>query len=98
MTQTKAILIKNWIKEMGFKLTKRHQLEHRTKKINYYTLGNFGIYEEQTPLKRSASASEKKLKFISWTPWGDDFEINSVKELSEAYENFIKYNPSTVLN
>ena len=39
--------------------------------------------------------SEKKLKFISWSPWGDDLEINSVKELSKAYEDFVKYGSET---
>ena len=77
---------------MGFKLTKSHLLEHRTRKIKYYTLGNFGVYEEITPA--NAEATEKKLKFISWSPWGDDLEINSVKELSKAYEDFVKYNPN----
>ena len=98
MTRSNALSIKNWIKGMGFKLTKSHLLEHRTRKIKYYTLGNFGVYEEITPIKKSEISSNKKLKFISWTPWGDDFEINSVKDLSKAYEDFIKYNPNVVLN
>lgn len=97
MTQNKALSIKNWIKGMGFKLTKSHLLEHRTRRIKYYTLGNFGVYEEIVPAKKTESAA-KKLKFISWTPWGDDFEINSVKDLSKAYEDFIRYNPNLVLN
>ncbi|MBC8053145.1 MAG: hypothetical protein H7Y13_08770 [Sphingobacteriaceae bacterium] len=97
MTQNKALSIKNWIKEMGFKLSKSHLLEHGTRKIKYYTLGNFGVYEETRPSIKSES-SEKKQKFISWTPWGDDVEINSVKDLSKAYEDFIKYNPNLVLN
>lgn len=79
---------------MGFKLTKSHVLDHRTKKIKYYTLDNFGVYEEISPSKKS----EKELKFISWTPWGDDVEINSVKDLRQAYEEFVKYNPNIVLN
>jgi hypothetical protein len=49
MTRNNALSIKNWIKNMGFKLTKSHLLEHRTRKIKYYTLGNFGVYEEITP-------------------------------------------------
>lgn len=97
MTQSKALSIKSWIKGMGFKLTKSHLLNHRTKQIKYYTLGNFGVYEEITPVKNSES-SDKKQKFISWTPWGDNFEINSVKDLSKAYEDFINYNPNVVLN
>lgn len=91
MTQNRALSIKNWIKTMGFELTKSHQLEHRTRKIKYYTLGNFGIYEEITP---SRAANGKKQKFISWTPWGDDFEVRSVSDLSQAYQNFVNYNPN----
>jgi hypothetical protein len=98
MTQNKALSIKNWIKGMGLKLTRSHLLEHRTKRIKYYTLGNFGVYEEITPLKRSETTAGKKLKFISWTPWGDNLEINSVKDLTKAYEDFIKYNPNLGLN
>lgn len=98
MTQNKALSIKNWIKDMGFKLTKSHFLDHRRRKIKYYTLGNFGVYEEITPLKKSETVAEKKRKFISWTPWGDDLEINSVKDLSKAYNEFITYNPNVVLN
>lgn len=97
MTQNKALSIKNWIKEMGFKLTKSHLLEHRTRKIKYYTLGNFGVYEEITPSKKSVP-SDKKRKFISWTPWGDDVEINSVRDLSKAYNEFMNYNPNLSLN
>lgn len=79
---------------MGFQLTKSHLLDHRTKKIKYYTLGNFGVYEEITP----KNATEKKQKFISWTPWGDNFEVNSVKDLSRAYQEFTDYNPNAQLN
>jgi hypothetical protein len=98
MTQNKALSIKNWIKEMGLKLTKSHLLDHRRKRIKYYTLGNFGVYEEITPSKKSEQGSDKKLKFISWTPWGDDVEINSVKDLSRVYEEFTRYNPNLSLN
>jgi hypothetical protein len=98
MTRNNALSIKNWIKNMGFKLTKSHLLEHRTRKIKYYTLGNFGVYEEITPVKKSESSSDKKRKFTSWTPWGDNVRINSVKDLSNAYEEFIEYNPNIVLN
>jgi len=80
---------------MGFELTKSHLLNHRTKKLKYYTLGNFGIYEEITPTK---TTSEKKQKFISWTPWGDLIEVHSVKELCKAYEEFMDYNPPVALN
>ncbi len=91
MTRNRALTIKNWIKTMGFELTKSHHLDHRTKKIKYYTLGNFGVYEEITPTRTSA---HKKQKFISWTPWGDHFEVNSVRDLSQAYQNFVTYNPN----
>lgn len=86
MTQNRALTIKSWIKTMGFELTKSHLLEHKRKKVKYYTLGNFGIYEEITPSK---STTGKKLKFISWTPSGDHFEVNSVRDLSEAYQNYV---------
>lgn len=81
---------------MGFELTKSHLLQHRTKKVKYYTLGNFGVYEEITPTKKQPA--EKKQKFISWTPWGDSIEVHSVKELSKAYEEFIDFNPTVALN
>ena len=38
-----------------------------------------------------------KQRFISWTPWGDDFEITSVKDLSKAYQEFLEYNPNMVM-
>jgi len=95
MTRNRASSIKNWIKSMGFQLTKSHLLDHRTKKIKYYTLDNFGVYEEITPAR---TTDEKKQKFISWTPWGDYFEVNSVEELSKAYEEFLNYNPNVILN
>lgn len=94
MTRNNALSIKSWIKSMGFELSKSHFLEHRTRKIKYYTLGNFGVYEEINQAKKTTSTGNKKQKFISWTPWGDDFEVNSVKELSKAYEDFMKYNPN----
>ena len=83
---------------MGFELTRSHLLEHRTRKIKYYTLGNFGIYEETTPSKKQDTQAEKSRRFISWTPWGDDFEVNSVKDLSKAYQDFISYNPNVQMN
>lgn len=95
MTQNRALSIKNWIKSRGFKLTRSHLLNHRTKTIKYYTLGNFGVYEEITPSK---SAAQKKRKFISWTPWGENFEVTSVSDLSKAFEEFENYNPDIALN
>jgi hypothetical protein len=98
MTPDKALSIRSWIKDMGFKLTKSHLLEHRTRKLKYYTLGNFGVYEEITPVSKSVPTSKKNRKFISWTPWGDNVVIRSVRDLSKAYDDFIKYNPDVVLN
>ncbi|WP_256009281.1 hypothetical protein [Desertivirga xinjiangensis] len=93
MTRNRALSIRNWIKNMGFQLTKSHLLDRRTRKIKYYTLGNFGIYEEISPKN-----AEKKEKFISWTPWGDNIEVNSVNDLSKAYEEFLNYNPNVLPN
>lgn len=98
MTRNNALSIKGWLKRMGFKLTKSHSLQHHTRKINYYTLGNFGIYEETELKNKAQSAPDKKRKFISWTPWGDNFEVQSLKDLRDAYEEFMKYNPEVVLN
>ena len=96
MPRETATAIKDWIKKMGFKLIKSHNLNHRTTKINYYSLGNFGVYEEI--LKTQKSGAAEKRKFISWTPWGIDFEVNSVRDLSRAYEEFVEYNPNVVLS
>lgn len=101
MTQNKARSIKNWIKRMGFKLTKKHVSSVNSKRINYYTLDNFGVYEEisSSPTKTSGTVpAGKKQKFISWTPWGVDFEINSVRDLSRAYAEFLNYNPDVAVN
>ena len=98
MTPNKASSIRNWIKSMGFKLSKSHILSSRSKKIKYYTLDNFGIYEE-TPIRKAdgkASSSLKDKKFVSWTPWGDNLEITSVRDLSRAYAEFMKYNPNVL--
>ena len=91
MPLKRILAIKDWIKSMGFKLVKSHLVNRRNTRINYYSLGNFGIYEEiSMPIKIH---SEKKLKFISWNPWGDDFEVNSVKDLSQAYEDTLTISP-----
>ena len=99
MARNKITAIKNWIKGMGFELVKSHVVNGKSVKINYYSLGNFGIYEEISkvinPDKKSAG---DKLRFISWTPWGIDFEVNSVNDLSEAYQDSISYNPDIALN
>lgn len=84
---------------MGFKLAKSHTLSGSLKKIKYYTLDNFGVYEE-IPLRKTdkkASSSTKNKRFISWTPWGENLEINSVRDISKAYADFVKYNPGTTL-
>ena len=99
MTPNKAQSIKAWIKRMGFKLTKKHVSNSQSKKINYYTLDNFGIYEEisSSPKKVNSDTPVQKQRFISWNPWGVDFEINSVRDLSKAYAEFINYNPNVQL-
>jgi hypothetical protein len=100
MTRNKAQSIKNWIKSMGFKLAKSHVSSRNKRRINYYTLDNFGVFEEITspPKNIGETIMEKKQKFISWNPWGIDFEINSVRELSKAYAEFLKYNPDVVVS
>lgn len=98
MTPRKALSIRNWIKSMGFKLSKSHVRNQEARKIKYYTLDNFGVYEE-IPLRKTdgkVSSSDKNKRFISWTPWGDLFEINSVRDISKAYADFIRYNPNLV--
>jgi hypothetical protein len=81
--------IKNWIKSMGFELVNTHDLNGRSVKINYYSLGNFGIYEE---ISKKGKAADQ-LRFISWNPWGVDFEVHSVKELCEAYQDNKSFSP-----
>ncbi|HCN84873.1 MAG TPA: hypothetical protein DIT07_14840 [Sphingobacteriaceae bacterium] len=95
MTANRASSIKNWITSMGFKLYKSHMLNSRSKKIKYYTLGSFGVYEEiRIPKNDSKKSTEER--FISWTPWGVDLEITSVRDLSKAYEDFLSYNPNII--
>ena len=79
---------------MGFELVKSHLLNSKYTCINYYTLGNFGVFEEiSKPSKNDETAGEEKLKFISWDPWGQDFVVRSAKELSEAYQESLTMNP-----
>ena len=85
--------IKTWIKTMGFELIKSYCLNNEAVKINYYFLGNFGIYEEISTKGKNAD----KLRFISWNPWGIDFEVRSLKQLCDAYEDSINYNPELSL-
>jgi len=89
MVLSKISAIKNWIKTMGFELIKSHDMNNESVKINYYSLGNFGIYEEISKQGKHID----KLRFISWTPWGIDFEVHSLKELFEAYQDSISFNP-----
>ncbi|HEY1025088.1 MAG TPA: hypothetical protein VGE26_07985 [Sphingobacteriaceae bacterium] len=96
MPRETAAAIKNWIKKMGFKLVRSHNLNHRTTKINYYSLGTFGVYEEICKSQRPGK-QDGGHKFISWTPWGIDFEVNSVRDLSKAYEEFVEYNPNVLV-
>ena len=46
MPLKKISAIKDWIKFMGFELVKSHLINRRNTRINYYSLGNFGVYEE----------------------------------------------------
>lgn len=99
MARNKIIAIKNWIREMGFELIKSHVINGKSLKINYYSLGNFGIYEEISKgIETGKKSAIEKLRFISWTPWGVDFEVNSVNDLSKAYQESISYNPDIVLS
>ena len=97
MARNKITAIKAWMKEMGFKLTKSHVRNGKSLKINYYSLGSFGIYEEISKgIKGGKTIAGDKLRFISWNPWGVDFEVNSVNDLSKAYQDSISYNPDVV--
>ena len=97
MARNKIASIKNWIKEMGFELIKSHVINNKSTKINYYSLGSFGIYEEiSKSIKDGKKIAGDKLRFISWTPWGVDFEVNSVNDLSKAYQDSINFNPEVV--
>jgi hypothetical protein len=89
MIKSKISSIKNWIKTMGFELIESYVLNNEAVKINYYFLGNFGIYEEISSKGKNAD----KLRFISWNPWGIDFEVHSLNQLCDAYEDSISYNP-----
>ena len=98
MPTRKIAAIKNWIETMGFELVKSHILNSKFTRINYYSLGNFGVFEEISEPQKSGKASGgEKMKFISWNPWGVDFEVNSVKDLSKAYEDSLIINPQLSL-
>ena len=94
MHTSKIIAIKNWIDSMGFELVKSHLLNSKYTCINYYTLGNFGVFEAISKSSQNSEVNgEQKLKFISWDPWGQDFVVHSAKELSEAYQESLTFNP-----
>ena len=93
MVKSKIAAIKDWIKTMGFELIKSHDLSDKEVKINYYSLGNFGIYEEISNKKLAGQAKATKMRFISWNPWGIDFEVTSLKDLIEAYQDSKSLSP-----
>ena len=93
MVKSKIAAIKNWIKTMGFELIKSHNLSGEEVKINYYSLGNFGIYEEISNKKMSGGTEKEIMRFISWNPWGIDFEVSSLKDLVEAYQDSKSLSP-----
>ncbi|MGB4397849.1 MAG: hypothetical protein WBJ10_00670 [Daejeonella sp.] len=97
MVRNKISAIRSWMKKMGFELIKSHLVNNKATKINYYSLGNFGIYEEISKgIEGGEKNASEKLRFISWTPWGIEFEVNSVNDLSEAYQDSINYNPEVI--
>ncbi len=93
MVKSKIAAIKNWIKTMGFELIKSHNLSGEEVKINYYSLGNFGIYEEISNKKMSGGTEKEIMRFISWNPWGIDFEVSSLNDLVEAYQDSKSLSP-----
>lgn len=89
MVKNNITAIKKWIKSMNFELVNSHEFKDQKLKINYYILGNFGIYEEISNVK----GKPDNLRFITWNPWGIDFEIQSLEELHDAYLDFICFIP-----
>lgn len=89
MKKKSAANVKNWIKSMGLKLTKTHLVDRRQRKVNYYTLDNFGIYEEIISHDLPDLTNMKFRKYTSWTPAGDPIEINSAKDVSLAYQDYV---------
>lgn len=79
--------IQKWIKTMGFELINSHESENPNIKTNYYTLGNFGLFEKII-IKNDKPSDQR---FITWNPWGIDFEVHSLAELQDAYQNFISF-------
>ena len=93
MARRQVSKIKNWIKEMGFKLVKSHTRKQRKVRINYYNLGNFGVYEQIVKPLYSNNPELQHRKFIAWTPYGEHFEVSSIKDLSSAYHENLLINP-----
>ena len=92
MLRLQTAPIKEWIETMGFELVKSDFFKGTL--VNYYSLGNFGIYEEIISTNDKVGSDDlNETKFISWSPWGEDFEANSVADLSEAYEDTLSVNP-----
>lgn len=93
MVKSKITAIKSWIKLMGFELIKSHDLIGKETRINHYSLGNFGVYEEISNNKKLGRNHSNNMRFISWNPWGIDFEVNSVNDLIDAYMDSQSYSP-----
>lgn len=89
MKKNSAAPIKAWIKNMGMKLTKSHLLNRKQRTIKYYTLDNFGVYEEIVRIDSPERRETNDSRFISWTPTGDAIEVRSVKDVSMAYHDYV---------
>jgi hypothetical protein len=89
MAKSDVSAMKKWMEAMGFELVNSHNLEDQELIINYYVLGNFGIYEEIS----NYALGIHYTRFITWNPWGIDFEVQSLKELGDAYQDYIIFNP-----
>ena len=90
MLRLQTAPIKHWIETMGFELVKSDFFQDTL--LNYYNLRNFGVCEEIITHQES-SQTHDDVRFIFWNPWGDDFEVNSVNELSRAYHESLTLNP-----
>lgn len=89
MAKTNTSAIQKWIKTMGFELINSHESKSLNVKTNYYSLGNFGLFEKISLINDEPS----DLRFITWNPWGIDIEVHSVEELQDAYDDFIGFSP-----
>ena len=95
MVKKNRVAIKDWIQTMDFELIKTHILSAEELEVNYYSLANFYIYEEITQPSPTLKNMNKTLevRFFYWNPWGINFEVQSLKELMEAYQDSKSYNP-----